>query len=42
MGKRLSAKDINNEVFPVYVGQCLARKTAQNWVANVSLMIKTL
>jgi hypothetical protein len=38
----LNAKDIHKEMFPVYVGKCLSRKAVHNWVANVSLMTKTL
>jgi hypothetical protein len=40
--KGLNAKDINKEMFPVYNGKCLSRKAAHNWVANVSLMKKSL
>jgi hypothetical protein len=36
--KRLYAKHIHKEMFPVYGGKCLSRKTVHNWVANVSLM----
>jgi transposase-like protein len=30
--KGLNAKDINEEMFPVYCGKCLSRKTVHNWV----------
>jgi hypothetical protein len=40
--KGLDAKDINKEMFPVYVGKCLSRKWVHNWVAKVSLMTKML
>jgi hypothetical protein len=30
--KGLNAKDIHKEIFPVYCGKCLSRKSAQNWV----------
>jgi hypothetical protein len=40
--KALNAKDINKEMFPVYVGKYLSRKEVYNWVANVSLMTKRL
>jgi hypothetical protein len=30
--KRLSAKDIHNEMFPVYGEKCLSRKALHNWV----------
>jgi hypothetical protein len=36
--KGLNAKDIHEELFPVYGGKCVSRKAAHNWVANVSLM----
>jgi hypothetical protein len=36
--KELNAKDIHKEMFPVYGGKCLSRKSVHNWVANVSLM----
>jgi hypothetical protein len=38
----LNAKDIDKEIFPVYVEKCLSRKGVHNWVANVSLMTKRL
>jgi hypothetical protein len=41
-GKGLDAKDINKEMFCVYGGKCLSRKAIHNWLANVSLMTKTL
>jgi hypothetical protein len=40
--KRFNAKDIHNEMFPVYGGKFLPRKAVHNWVANVSLMTKVL
>jgi hypothetical protein len=40
VGKRLNAKDIHKEMFPVYGGKCLSRKAVDNWVANNSLMTK--
>jgi hypothetical protein len=36
-----NAKDIHKETFPVYGGKCLSRKAVHNWVANVSLMMKS-
>jgi hypothetical protein len=30
--KRLSAKDIRKEMFPVYSGKCFWRKAVHNWV----------
>jgi hypothetical protein len=32
VGRRLNAKDINKEMFPVYGGKCLSRKAIHNWV----------
>jgi hypothetical protein len=40
--KGLNAKDIHKEMFLVYGGKCLSRKAIHNWVANVSLMTKSL
>jgi hypothetical protein len=40
--KGLSAKDIHKEIFVVYVGKHLSHKAVDNWVANISLMIKRL
>jgi hypothetical protein len=40
--KRLSAKDIHKEMFPVYGGKYSSRKAVHNWVTNVSLMTKRL
>jgi hypothetical protein len=40
--KGLNAKDIHNEMFPVYGGKCLSRKAVHNWVPNVLLMTKWL
>jgi hypothetical protein len=39
--KELNAKDIHKEIFPVYGGESLSRKAVQNWVANVSLTMKS-
>jgi hypothetical protein len=36
--KRLNAKDIHEEMFPVHGGKCLSCKAVHNWVANVSPM----
>jgi hypothetical protein len=41
-GKRLNAKDIHKEPFPVYGGKCLSRKAVHNLVTDVSLMTKNL
>jgi hypothetical protein len=30
-GKRLNAKDIHKEIFPVYDGKCLSHKTVPPW-----------
>jgi hypothetical protein len=35
-GKRTQCKYINKEMFHVYGGQCLLRKTIQNWVEKFS------
>jgi hypothetical protein len=32
--KRLNAKDIHKEMFPVYGGKCLSRKAVRSWVEN--------
>jgi hypothetical protein len=32
----LNAKDIHNEMFPVYGGMCLSRKAVHNWVEKFS------
>jgi hypothetical protein len=32
----LSAKDIHNEIFPVYGGKRLSRKSVHNWVQKFS------
>jgi hypothetical protein len=40
--KGLNAKDVHEEIFPVYGGKCLSRKTVYRWVAIVSLMTKRL
>jgi hypothetical protein len=34
--KRLNAKDILKEIFPVYGGKCLSRKAVQKWVEKFS------
>jgi hypothetical protein len=31
VGKRLNARDINKEMFPVYGGNCLSRKAVHSW-----------
>jgi hypothetical protein len=31
VGKRLYAKDIHKEVFPIYGGKCSSRKAVQPW-----------
>jgi hypothetical protein len=36
--KGLNAKDIHKEMFPIYRGKRMSRKTLHNRVANVSLM----
>jgi hypothetical protein len=38
--KGLNEKDINKEMFHVYVGKCLSHKAIHNWVPNFSLMTK--
>jgi hypothetical protein len=40
--KGLNAKDIHKEIFPVYGGKFLSPKAIHNWVANSSLMTKSL
>jgi hypothetical protein len=40
--RKLNAKDIHKELFPVYGGKCLSLKAVHNWLANVSLMAKSL
>jgi hypothetical protein len=42
VARGLSVKDINKEIFPVYVGKCLSRKAVHNWATNVSMMTKTM
>jgi hypothetical protein len=32
--KGLNAKDIHKEMFPLYGGRCLSRKSVHNWVEN--------
>jgi hypothetical protein len=34
--KRLNAKDIHKEMFPVYSGKCLLLKTVHNWIEKFS------
>jgi hypothetical protein len=34
--KGLNAKDIHQEMFPIYGGKCLSRKAAHNWVEEFS------
>jgi hypothetical protein len=34
--KRLNAKDIHKEMFPVYGGKCLSRKAVHNWIEKFS------
>jgi hypothetical protein len=34
--KGINKKDIHKEMFPVYGGKCLSRKTVHNWVAKFS------
>jgi hypothetical protein len=36
VGKRLNAKDIHKEMFPVYGGECLLCREAHNWVEKFS------
>jgi hypothetical protein len=36
VGKGLNIKDIHKEMFPVYGGKCLLRKTVDNWVEKFS------
>jgi hypothetical protein len=40
--KVLNTKNIYKEMFSVYGGRCLSRKTVHNWVENISLMTKSL
>jgi hypothetical protein len=40
--KYLNAKDIPEEMFPVYGGKCLSRKGFHIWVTNISLMTTRL
>jgi hypothetical protein len=35
VGKRLNAKDIHKEMFPVYGGKFLSRKAVYNWVKKL-------
>jgi transposase len=34
--KRLNAKNINKDMFPVYGGKTLSRKAVYNWVEKIS------
>jgi hypothetical protein len=34
--KEFTAKDVNTEIFSVYVGKCLSRKMSHNWVEKLS------
>jgi hypothetical protein len=34
--KRLDAKDIHKEIFPVYRGKCLSLKAFHNWIDKFS------
>jgi hypothetical protein len=34
--KRVSAKDIHKEMFPVCGGKCLSRKAIHNWIEKFS------
>jgi hypothetical protein len=36
VAKGLNVKDIHKEMFPVYGGKCLSRKTVNNWVEKFS------
>jgi hypothetical protein len=36
VGKRLNAKYINKEMFPVYGGKCLSVKVVHNWIEKLS------
>jgi hypothetical protein len=36
VGKRLNAKDIHKETFPVYSRKCLLRKAIHNWAEKFS------
>jgi hypothetical protein len=40
--KGLSTEEIHEEMFPVYGGNCLSRKSIHYRVANISLMTKRL
>jgi hypothetical protein len=40
--KGLNAKDIHEQMFPLYGGKCLSGKAVHNWVTNVSLMTMRL
>jgi hypothetical protein len=40
--KGLNTTDIHKEIFPTHGKKCLSRKAVHNWVANISLMTKTL
>jgi hypothetical protein len=36
VGKRLNARDVHKEMFPVYSGKCLLHKAVHNWVDKFS------
>jgi hypothetical protein len=36
VGKRVNAKNIYEEIFPVYGGKCLSRKAVHSWVEKFS------
>jgi hypothetical protein len=40
--KKLNAKNIYREMFPVYGGKCLSLKAVDNQLANISLVTKKL
>jgi hypothetical protein len=40
--KEFNANDIHIELFPVYDGKHLSRKAFHNWMANISMMTKSL
>jgi hypothetical protein len=42
VGKTHDAKDIHEQMIPLYGGKCLSRKLVHNWVANVQQMTRML
>jgi hypothetical protein len=36
VGKRTNAKDIHEEIFPIYSGKCLSRKAVHSWAEKFS------